>query len=156
MRYIHIVILFLTFFIAAYSAPGQNDGKRVEIGDFRIANDKWIQRVSGHIIPYDKPVHLVVFLGFGLVAGGLLAAKKRRAFWIYTALMFLGGMLWEVKDAYVYWEIAPYISLGPLCINVGGDGFSWKDLAANAAGYLAGILPPVLIHKLAKKRKAPQ
>ena len=142
--------------ICIISSPGRISEARLETGDFRVANDKWIQRVSGHIIPYDKPVHLLVYMGFGLAAGGLLAKRKRRAFWIYTALMFLAGLLWEVKDAYVYWETAPYVSLGPLCINVGGDGFSWKDLVANTVGYLAGILPPVLIHRLTEKRKAPQ
>ena len=117
------IIVSLTIFTNC-SDSGHNEGKRIRFGDFRVANDKWIQRVSGHIIPYDKPVHLIVFVFFGIPAGIMLARKKPRTFWIYTIVLGLGGLLWEIKDAYVYWETAPYISLGPLCINVGGDGFS--------------------------------
>lgn len=145
------IIVSLTVF-AACSNRRQNDGKQIQLGEFRVANDKWIQRVSGHIIPYDKPVHLIVFIFFGIPAGVLLARNKSRAFLLYTIVLALGGLLWEIKDAYVYWETAPYISLGPLNINVGGDGFSWKDYVANAAGYVIGLLLPITLYSINTKR----
>ena len=98
---------------------------------FKFANDKWNSR-QGFIIAYDKLEH---FLGSFVLAYFL-------SLWVNPLLSamttFTLGFLWEIKDAFY-----PYEVYGIL----GGDGFSYKDLAADYIGamlylclYLYGLL----------------
>ena len=87
---------------------------------FRLANDQWDSR-QGFIIPYDKLEHalgsLILACFLSLFLSPLLSAL--------TTLTL--GVLWEIKDA-----LFPYEVYGIL----GGDGFSFKDLAADYLGIL--------------------
>jgi uncharacterized protein YfiM (DUF2279 family) len=82
----------------------------------KIASDKWGP------FAYDKVQHFSA-CGLGVVAMRLMGATKTEALFVVMAV----GLVKEIKDALVPWE-----SYG----RWGGDGFSFKDYLANAAGAL--------------------
>lgn len=88
------------------------------------SDDKWLSK-NGTILPYDKLEHF--FLG----ALGLLIFIYLLSLSLIVSLVILEslGIAWEIKDGLI-----PYDKEG----NV--EGFSWKDLIADNAGFLIGYL----------------
>lgn len=78
-------------------------------------DDHWNSR-NGHVIRYDKIEH---FLG-SVILTAICAKLFGPGYG--SVLAFVCGILWEVKDGYVPYD-GKHI-----------EGFSWKDLIADAAG----------------------
>lgn len=87
---------------------------------FRFAHDRWTSR-QGLIIPYDKLEHL---LGSFLLT--LFLSIFLNPYLLALTTLTL-AVLWEIKDA-----LFPFETYGIL----GGDGFSFRDLAADYLGIL--------------------
>ena len=79
------------------------------------ADDSWFSQ-GGLILVYDKLEHLLsAFVGMYLLSRFI---KKR-----YAALICISAsILWEVRDIFF------------------ADGFSWRDLTADLAGIIGGLL----------------
>ncbi|MGH7595552.1 MAG: hypothetical protein ACREOI_04330 [bacterium] len=90
---------------------------------WRWAQDRWLSK-GGTILPYDKLEHFLVYFLAAFLLSCKLAEKT------VIALLFAIGLLWEIKDA-----LMPYEKYGWW----GGEGFSWKDLAANIVGIALGL-----------------
>jgi len=83
-------------------------------------------RVDSTCEEYDKLIHL------RSAFGGTLALLALGVPPLWAGLLALtAGVLWEVKDA-----LTPYEEHG----YAGGDGFSWWDLLADAAGIGLALL----------------
>ena len=91
---------------------------------FRLAQDRFATR-AGFIIPYDKLEHLLCW--FLLCVSFLLAGLPRS---LAAGVALVAGILWELKDAVMPWERYGFW---------GGDGFSWRDLVADAAGIALAV-----------------
>jgi hypothetical protein len=89
----------------------------------RWSEDKWLSR-SGSILPHDKLEH------FLLGALGTFIAVYWIGFTLIISLIIweVLGIGWETKDGLV-----PYDKEGNI------EGFSWKDLIADNAGFLVGF-----------------
>jgi hypothetical protein len=85
----------------------------------QVTNDRWLSR-DGAIIKYDKIEHA---LGFFAVQSALTKARVNKK--VSLPLLILSGILWEIKD-----DLLDYRQYGAF----GGNGFSWKDLAADGIG----------------------
>lgn len=90
---------------------------------WRWAQDHWLSK-GGTILPYDKLEHFLVYF----LAAFLLSFKLAKE--TVIALLCAIGLLWEIKDA-----LMPYEKYGWW----GGEGFSWKDTAANLVGIVLGL-----------------
>lgn len=87
------------------------------------SEDKWLSK-NGTILPFDKLEHLL------LCAFGLLICIYVIGLSLVQSLIILEllGIGWEVKD-------------GLVPTNTGNiEGFSWKDLISDNAGFLAGYV----------------
>ncbi len=95
--------------------------------------DKWFSR-HGTIIPFDKIEHMI---GSAILA--YLFTLFLPVNWACLTA-FACGLLWEIKDGFLHWEVYGWW---------GGEGFSWKDLAADCLGvgiiFLWHLLPYLLI-----------
>jgi len=91
---------------------------------FRVAKDSWTTR-QGLIIHYDKVEHLISW--FFLYVGCYIAFGPRPGLSAAVA----AGVMWELKDAIMPWERFGFW---------GGDGFSFRDLAADLVGIGLGML----------------
>ena len=90
---------------------------------FRWAKDSWRTK-QGLIIKFDKIEHFLSWFVIYAVANAFLSG-------LYAAIIaMLTGFLWEVKDAFVPWETYGFW---------GGDGFSWRDFAADILGIIFAI-----------------
>ncbi len=87
------------------------------------SDDSWLSR-QGTILPYDKAEHATVSAILALIATLFMPPL------IACLAVFIVGLLWEVKDGYLRWEIYGWW---------GGEGFSWKDLIADSVGIAVGI-----------------
>lgn len=88
---------------------------------FRIADDHWDSK-QGTVLKHDKLEHFAVSSGLTI---GLQILDKKNG-WKYA---LLSGFLWEIKDG-----LMPYEKYGEF----GGEGFSSKDLIADAVGVFIG------------------
>ena len=88
------------------------------------SNDKWLSK-NGTILPYDKLEHLL------LGALGMFICIYWISFSLLTSLIIMEilGIGWEIKDGLV-----PYDDKGNI------EGFSWKDLIADNAGFILGYI----------------
>lgn len=87
------------------------------------------------ILSYDKVQHLFFSMIFTIILY-LVGTFFFEPHIVWSPMgspltIFLLGILWEVKDA-----LLPYEKVGFW----GGDGFSFKDLAADAVGCCIGLL----------------
>lgn len=66
--------------------------------------------------------------------------------WLGAGLALAGGIVWEIKDGYVNWQ-----DFGA----IGGDGFSYKDVVADAVGvgYSLHLFDPVIERPMIQKIK---
>lgn len=88
---------------------------------FRIAKDNWTTEDKG-------------FHAFGSAyLYSVLAKKMPKGYAALTSIAL--GAAWEVKDAYVRYEVVPVL---------GGDGFSYKDLTFDVGGVGLGLLRDLL------------
>jgi uncharacterized protein YfiM (DUF2279 family) len=97
--------------------------KKSKENDFtwRRANDKWTTDDKG-------------FHAFGSAyLYSVLAKKMPKGYAALTTIVL--GAAWEVKDAYVRYEVVPIL---------GGDGFSYKDLTFDVGGVGLGLLRDLL------------
>lgn len=90
---------------------------------------------NGTIYRYDKVEH---FVGSAVLTHTLMYISDEKG-WKYA---LLAGLAWELKDGFV-----PYEKYGKW----GGEGFSPKDLLADASGVLTGYLFHKGWHWLTKK-----
>ncbi len=79
---------------------------------FRVADDKFLT--------HDKLEHLT---GSGVLYMALLKITENNTAAVLTTIGM--GVLWEIKDGFMSYEDYGWW---------GGDGFSWKDVFANALG----------------------
>lgn len=86
-------------------------------GTFTVADDDWW---TG-----DKLAHAVGFYWLSVECQGLFNNR-----YIGALAGLAGGVLWEIKDAYISWA-----DFGP----VGGDGLSYKDTVADLFGCLYSL-----------------
>lgn len=119
-----LFVLILLFLISSIFALS-NELPREDKWKIRFAKDKWNSK-SGTIIKYDKIEHFlccfVLYFGFVLLKVDFLYS-------LY--FVFLIGIIWEVKDAFLPWEKFGWY---------GGDGFSMKDLIADMSGVFLGTI----------------
>lgn len=88
---------------------------------FRMAKDKWTTEDKG-------------FHAFGSAyLYSVLGKKMPKGYAALTTIAL--GAAWEVKDAYVRYEVVPVL---------GGDGFSYKDLTFDVGGVGLGLLRDLL------------
>jgi len=86
------------------------------------SEDYWLS-TEGKLLPWDKLEHFAAaFLGVWL---GISLLGVDRELVLYLAIV--AGVAWEIKDGLV-----PYSDEGLI------QGFSWKDLIADAVGIAAG------------------
>lgn len=92
----------------------------------RWAHSKW-NSMSGAVLIYDKLEHFLgsAILTFGLYYLSTLLYLHDMGAWQAAVSAVIFGFSWEIKDSFFPWE-----KFGAW----GGDGFDWKDLAADIAG----------------------
>ncbi|MGH7495019.1 MAG: hypothetical protein ACREOO_21815 [bacterium] len=122
------VLLNLSNSHAQLAKPNWNDFT------FRKAKDKWFTDDKG-------------FHAFGSAyLYSVLAKKMPKGYAALTTIAL--GAAWEVKDAYVRYEVVPIL---------GGDGFSYKDLTFDVGGVGLGLLRDLLFKdKKSKRDKRPR
>ena len=109
---------------------------------WRTAKDSWDSRMAGHgIFRSDKFTHCILFtfLTFLTVSIFDILYLPENFYFSVSIVLFLLGILWEIKDAFYKWETAKIIRIGMWDINLGGDGFSWRDIIANSVGIILGL-----------------
>lgn len=127
-KVIAFILLNLSNAHAQLAKPNWNDFA------FRMAKDKWFTDDKG-------------FHAFGSAyLYSVLAKKMPKGYAALTAIAL--GAAWEVKDAYVRYEVVPIL---------GGDGFSYKDLTLDVGGVGLGLLGDLLFKdKKSKPDKLPR
>ena len=108
---------------AQLASPNWNDFT------FRMAKDKWFTDDKG-------------FHAFGSAyLYSVLAKKMPKGYAALTTIVL--GAAWEVKDAYVRYEVVPIL---------GGDGFSYKDLTFDVGGVGLGLVGDLIFRDKTNKR----